>query len=54
MWVTYRYMSEWLSVACNFMSIFCKKMKNISSCEYDRWVVETCSQKKVPSRRVSM
>ena len=34
-------MSEWSSVACNFMSIFYKKMKNISSCEYDRWVVET-------------
>ena len=35
------YMSEWLSVACNFVSIFNRKMKNVSSCEYDRWVVET-------------
>ena len=32
-------MSKWLSVTCNFVSIFYKKMGNVSSCEYDRWVV---------------
>ena len=39
-----RYMStcpNGLSVACKFMSIFYKKMKNANSSEYDRWGVET-------------
>ena len=32
-------MSKWLSVTCNFERFFCKKNENVSSCEYDRWVV---------------